>query len=49
MGDAQAGPVYEVVSPNDGVLASNYRDYQVEGAFSEKDYRFRKFDEHRCL
>ena len=49
VGDAQGGPVYEVVSPNDGVLASTYRDYQVEGAFSEENYSFRKFSEQQCL
>ncbi len=49
VGDGQSGPVYEVIEPNDGVIASTYSDYQVEGAFSEEEYAFGRFNKDRCF
>lgn len=48
VGNRQAGPIYEVASPNDGVIENIYKDYQVSGAFSEEDYIFGLFNEDRC-
>ena len=49
VGSRQSGPVYEVVHPNDAVIASIYSDYRVDGAFSEENYSFGMFDEDRCF
>lgn len=48
VGDMQAGPIYEVEKPNDPVIEGDYRDYEVENGFSERDYKFGLFNEARC-
>ena len=47
VGNKQSGPIYEV-TPNDGVIAETYKDYQVDSAFSEENYNFGLFSEERC-
>ena len=49
VGNRQGGPIYEVRDPNDEVVAELYREYQVNGAFSEEDYSFGMFDESNCI
>lgn len=48
VGNRQSGPIYEVRTPNDGVIENIYSDYQVSSAFSEEDYVFGLFDESMC-
>lgn len=47
-GNRQAGPIYEIPSPNDPVIEGNYRDYKVPGAFEEEGYKYGLFDSDRC-
>ena len=49
VGNIQAGPIYEVTNPNDGVIENSYSDYKVESAFSEENYAFGLFSEDRCV
>ena len=35
--------------PNDPVIEGNYRDYQLDEAFSEEEYVFGQFNENRCV
>ena len=49
MGNRQGGGVGEIITPNDPVIASMYTDYRVEGAYSEENYVFGKFDENQCF
>lgn len=49
VGDRQAGPIHEVMEPNDGVIESMYKDYLVSDAFSEDGYVFSMFKEERCI
>ena len=49
VGNIQAGPIYEVANPNDGVIENSYSDYKVESAFSEENYAFGLFSEDRCV
>ena len=48
VGNRQAGHIYEVTDPNDGVIEELYSDYKVSSAFSEENYAFGLFDENRC-
>ena len=52
MGSRQSGPIGEVNTSNDPVIAKIYTDYKVPGAYSEsnseKEYEFGLFDENRC-
>ena len=47
MGNKQAGPIHEVITPNDGVIESIFQDYKVVDAFSE-DFEFSLFDLAKC-
>ena len=49
VGNRQAGPIYEVTDPNDGVIENIYSDYKVDSAFSEENYAFGLFSEDRCM
>ncbi|XP_064388126.1 uncharacterized protein LOC135336294 [Halichondria panicea] len=46
-GNQQAGPVYEVESPNDPVIEGTYADYIVDTAYGT-DFAFTHFNERRC-
>ncbi len=48
VGNRQSGPIYEIASPNDGVIESIYKDYRVDSAFSEENYSFGLFNEGQC-
>ena len=49
VGNRQGGPIHEVESPSGSVIESNYKDYQVSGAFSEEGYPFGMFAEEMCI
>lgn len=49
VGNGQGGPIYEVASPNDGVIEGNYKEYIVESSFSEKSYVFGLFSKNLCV
>ena len=49
VGNRQAGPIYEVTDPNDGVIEGGYKSYRVPSAFSEEEYAFGLFNEDRCI
>ena len=48
VGNRQAGQIFEISNPNDPVIASIYKDYRVEGAYSEENYLFGLFNEDNC-
>ena len=48
MGNRQAGPIYEVLDPNDNVIEDRYKNYKVDSAFSEEGFDFGIFMEERC-
>lgn len=47
-GDMEAGPVNYVARPDDGVIEGTYKDYETQGAFSERKYKFGLFNEDKC-
>lgn len=51
VGNAQGGPSFEVMDPNDSVIEGRYRDYILQGGdgnLFETDYTYSQFDESRC-
>ena len=48
VGNRQAGPIYEVMDPNDNVIEDRYKNYKVDSAFSEEGFDFGIFMEERC-
>ena len=48
VGNPQAGPLDEIVDPNDSVIEGTYRDYEVASLFSP-DFVFSYFDETFCI
>ena len=47
-GNLQAGPIYEVLDPNDPVIEGSYRSYRVPSAFDETGYQFGRFEGSTC-
>ena len=47
VGNRQAGPLYEVETPNDPVIEGVYTDYRVTSLFGT-EYKFSHFDTSRC-
>ena len=47
VGNRQAGPLYEVETPNDPVIEGVYTDYHVTSLFGT-EYKFSHFDTSRC-
>ena len=47
VGNSQAGPLGEIVDPNDSVIEGTYDSYEVDSLFSP-DYGFSRFDEENC-
>ena len=48
VGNSQAGPLGEIVDPNDSVIEGTYQNYQVNSMFSS-DFAFSHFDETQCM
>ena len=46
-GNQQAGPIYEIETPNDPVIEGGYSEYQVTSS-NETDFEFSQFDESLC-
>ena len=47
VGNSQAGPISEVVSPNDSVIEGEYTDYEVASMFAT-EFTYSHFDESHC-
>ena len=47
VGNAQAGPISEVVTPNDPVIEGDYTDYEVDSLFAT-DFIYSHFEASRC-
>ena len=48
VGNSQAGPLGEVVDPNDSVIEGTYKDYIVESIFSP-NFKFAHIDDENCM
>ena len=51
VGNAQAGPSFEVPDPNDSVIEGYYRDYILQGEDENlfaTGYTYSQFEEERC-
>ena len=49
VGNAQGGPSFEVLDPNDSVIQGRYRDYILSsGDLFETSYTYSEFEEARC-
>ena len=48
VGDRQGGSNFNIKGYSDGIIEGTYRDYQVEGPFSERNYTFGLFEEDKC-
>ena len=48
VGNSQAGPLGEVVDPNDSVIEGTYKDYIVDSIFSPV-FKFAHIDEDNCM
>ena len=49
VGNRQAGPIHEVIDPNDPIIETIYKNYIVPSAFDETDFPFAMFNEGRCV
>lgn len=48
VGDRQGGASFAITGYNDGVVEGTYKDYLVQGPFTEGDYKYGLFDEEKC-
>ena len=48
VGSSQAGPLGEIVEPNDSVIEGTYKNYEVDSIFSP-DFDFSRFDKTQCM
>ena len=50
VGDRQGGATISIAGyQNDGVVEGTYRNYEVSGPYTERDYMYSLFDENKCL
>ena len=47
VGNSQAGPIAEVVTPNDSVIEGEYTDYEVTSMF-DTGFTYSHFETDRC-